>query len=89
MTENTSYDVYLWQNEYGDFEDEAIEKFDGKNEVRMHEGKPPITVIAKPSCWGCGSEAFVRDHMQEAVLCSGCGFKVFTEVFHDRRWGRV
>ena len=29
MTENTSYDVYLWQNEYGDFEDEAIEKFDG------------------------------------------------------------
>lgn len=85
--EKSSYDVYLWQDTYGRFESDAIECHDGKNEVRLHEGKPPITVIPRgpPECWACGGTSYVSDMRRMEASCVACGLVVFQESLRARQ----
>jgi hypothetical protein len=83
-TENTSYDVYLWQDRSGDFVDKAVEVFDGKGEVRLHEGEPPrLELPPMLPCYGCGTTAWDLDLTNLTARCGRCGEKFSRERMHD------
>lgn len=85
--DTSSYDVYLWQDDYGFFRHEAVEVPDGLREVRLHEGRRPIFVIPKsePQCWNCGKSELVMSLRESKVLCGACGHMLYQEVYDDRR----